>query len=125
MITTMLTAIAMLECLHDKAVIDGADPDKKNPNRRWHIYDAAVWMGIYILVARLAGHWEYVLIGMVVRLYILQVVLNHMRGKGAKYLGSAGIDRWCNLYIGARLTLVLKTLLFLAAFAYEYFFIHL
>jgi hypothetical protein len=113
--------IHALESMHDRWVIAGQNPDKLRQNRLWHCYDSAVWFTVHALVSAITGNVFYLVSGLVIRLWALQVFLNWMRGLPLVYLGAKGIDAWMNFRFGKRATLVLKTLLLTAVVIANHF----
>lgn len=122
MIVLVQYMIHMIEALHDKYVIDAGDPTKAHSNTMWHRYDALMWVVIHCFIAYLVHDWMYIVTGLTVRLFTLQVVLNQLRGKPSYYLGNGTVDRFFKLYIGQHATLYIKMLLFILAFVYEHFY---
>lgn len=118
MIPLLQLIIHFLEALHDYSVIEGSDKSKVFHNRRWHQIDAVIWTIVHLSFAYLAGDIAYLFTGLFIRLFVLQVVLNLLRGYPAKYLGWNGIDLWCRKNVGLKLTLWIKTVLLIASLIY-------
>lgn len=117
MITLFCLLIHFLECLHDKFVIDDSGRDAV-ANRKWHVYDLLTWAVVYMGFALLDG-WIWIMAGIVARLFMLQAVLNKMRGRPYAHLGLYGIDKFCNNYFGKKLTLFLKVALVITSIFVE------
>lgn len=119
MIVIYQTTLHFFEALHDRAVIAGSNKSNIIDNRRWHYYDAIIWTLVHAGIAYLTGNWAYLVTGLVVRLFMMQVLLNKLRGLPYTYLGKGKIDSFCNLYIGKKTTLIIKVVAFLSCFVYE------
>lgn len=119
MIVLLQTYFCLIECYHDLHVIKGSDKSQTVHNSKWHKWDSFLWLSLYIWMAVEHNDPVYILTGLSIRLFMLQVVLNKLRGLQLTYLGSGKIDKFFKLYIGKKTTLVLKSILFLMCFLYE------
>lgn len=119
MIVLYQCLLHVIECWHDKNVIAGSDRAKVVENSRWHWWDSMQWTAIYLGIAHLANDYVYVATGLFIRFFLLQVLLNKLRGLPYTYLGKGKLDTFCNLYLGKKTTLIVKTVLLLMCFLYE------
>lgn len=121
MIAIIQLCIHLVEAAHDSEVIKGSNRSESIHNRRWHQYDALMWLIIHGAFALLSKEPFYLISGLIIRLWVLQATLNHLRGLSSFYLGEKGIDGWCKRNLGQNLTFYFKLILFLSVFAYEKF----
>lgn len=120
MITQIQLVIHLIESLHDNEVIRGSDKTEIMHNRNWHRYDSIQWVVVHGAIAYLTGNIFFLLTGLMIRFYCLQVVLNQLRRLPLDYLGASGIDGWCIKYLGKKVTFYTKCIFFAACFIYEY-----
>lgn len=121
MVPYIQTIIHLIEAAHDSEVIAGSNRSETIHNRRWHQYDALMWLVIHGLIAYLTKEPFYLISGLMIRFYLLQVALNHLRGLSSFYLADKGMDGWCKRKLGQQLTFYIKLTLFLSVFVYEKF----
>ena len=124
MLLFFLLLLCIFEAYHDAEVIAGSNKNEYIHNRRWHKADAVIWSFNFALIAYLEGNWFYFFAGLVFRLFVLQVVLNRIRGLSVFYLSDKGIDGWFKRNMGLTGTLVFKTILFTLTFFYEIYMVH-
>jgi len=118
MITLYQLILHLIEAFHDKFVIAGSDKSKVSDDRKWHKWDAAQWILIHGGIAVLANDNTYLFTGLFIRLWVLQVVLNKLRGLPIDYLGKGSLDGFCFRVFGERWTLILKTIIFVMCLIY-------
>ena len=123
MITFLQTGIHALECFHDKHVIAGSNKSEWYHNRRWHQADSLLWLFVHCVLALYAGSVWVIFTGLSIRLVLLQIGLNALRGLPLNYLGSKGIDGFCRRYIGINTTFALKIVLILFTYAFDFLFL--
>lgn len=104
--------IHLIECHHDYHVIRSSRHDRPEDNRRWHQYDSVMWILVHF---GLTMNPLYLISGLAIRLLVLQVYLNHIRGLPLTYLSDKGIDGFMKKNFGPRLTLSVKVLLLVAS----------
>lgn len=119
MIVLLQTYFCLIECYHDLHVIKGSDKSEYYHNSKWHKWDSFLWLSLYIWMAVEHNDPVYILTGLSIRLFMLQVLLNKLRGLPLTYLGSGKIDKLCSVFIGKRTTLVFKSALLIMCFLYE------
>lgn len=119
MIVLIQLYLSMIECWHDLHVIKGSDKSEHYHNSKYHKFDALLWFSIYTWMAVEHNDPVYIITGCIIRLFMLQVVLNKLRDLPITYLGGGKIDKFCNDYIGKKTTLVLKSALLIMCFLYE------
>jgi hypothetical protein len=119
-ITLYQLILHLVESFHDRYVIAGSDKSKVSDDRKWHKLDALQWILIHGGIAVLANDNTYLLTGLFIRLWVLQVVLNKLRGLPIKYLSKKDgtVDGLCWLFFGERWTLILKTIIFVMCLIY-------
>lgn len=100
-----------MECHHDYHVIESSDPREKDHNGQWHKWSAAHAVAMNLVIAWLAGNWWLLFTGLSIRLLLLQVLLNELRGINPSYLGSGPVDSFCRIYFGLTGTIVVKFIL--------------
>jgi len=117
--TTLYQLILHLtEAFHDKFVIAGSDKSETVNNKRWHLWDSIFAVLLHSGIAVLSHNWIYLFTGLFIRLWVLQVVLNKLRGHNADYLGKGSIDGFCFRVFGERWTLILKSIIFVLCLIY-------
>lgn len=95
--------IHLLEAHHDTAIIKASDPSK--PTADWHRLDAKSWTIIHLWVAILLV-WPdtgllmavpligwLAMVGLTIRLMVMTIYLNKVRGLPLTHLGGGTIDR--------------------------------
>jgi len=116
MIQLLQLIIHIIESFHDRHVILGSNRGEKYHNALWHFWDAIQWVIIHSVIAYLAHDWIYLVTGLFIRLFLLQVVLNYLLGNRIDYLGGGFVDSFCKRILGERWTLVVKTIIFITCF---------
>ena len=111
--------IHILECHHDAAVIRGKDINKTQFSDKWHIYDAATWAVVYVLVVFVSGSWLLLFTGLAWRYVLLQVYLNRLMGWPLEHLGGGTIDTWSRKVLGPTGTLVSKFVIMMVMVIYS------
>ncbi len=115
--------VHLFECLADMAQIKAAGPNAEAYwVRRWHKYDTLQWGVIYVSAAMWGAHPIIMVHGLVVRLFMLQIVLNKLRGLSIHHLGKNPVDRFFHFVFGKK-TAFVKFILLLAALAAEIYFV--
>lgn len=119
MIVLIQLYLSMIECWHDLHVIKGSDKSEHYHNSKYHKFDALLWFSIYTWMAVEHNDPVYILTGLSIRLFMLQVVLNKLRDLPVTYLGGGFIDKFCLRWFGEVGTLCVKSVLFILTFLYE------
>lgn len=120
MIVLYQCLLHVIECWHDKNVIAGSDKGEHYFNSKWHLWDSVFAVLLHSGIAYLAHDPVYFASGLAIRFFLLQVLLNKLRGLPYTYLGKGKLDTFCNLYLVKKTTLVVKSIIFISCFAYEY-----
>lgn len=120
MITLYQLILHLVEAYRDKFVIAGSDKTETKNNRAWHKVNAVFAILLHSGIAVLSHNWIYLFTGLFIRLWVLQVVLNKLRGFPIKYLSKKDgtVDGLCWLFFGERWTLILKTIIFVLCLIY-------
>lgn len=120
MITLYQLILHLVEAAHDKFVIAGSDKSETVNNKRWHFWDSIFAVLLHSGIAVLSHNWIFLFTGLFIRLWVLQVVLNKLRGLPIKYLSKKDgtVDGLCWLFFGERMTLIMKTIIFVMCLIY-------
>lgn len=118
MITLYQLILHLVEAYRDKFVIEGSDKTELANNRAWHKINAVFAVLLHSGIAFLSQNWVYLFTGLFIRLWVLQVVLNKLRGLPIEYLGKGSLDGFCFRVFGERWTLILKTIIFVLCLIY-------
>lgn len=120
MIPLFQLLIHTIESFGDASVIAAQRHDRPQQVKDWHMWDAFMWATVHLIIAKLAGDPVYLLTGLTIRWWSLQITLNRVRGMSVYYLGSGFIDRMHAKYLGVRTGTYIKHVLLALSLIYPF-----